>query len=105
MALNLNSIDVGGASTTSTRQAAPTQAPPSDSPNESRQSDSGVSITSTASLLARLQQALAAQSPVDPKRVDAVSRALAAGTYAVHADRIAQGLIQAERSLGQLTEI
>jgi flagellar biosynthesis anti-sigma factor FlgM len=105
MALTLNSIDVGGAATTSTRQAAATQAPSPDSPNGSPQPQSGVSITSTASLLARLQQVLAAQSPVDPKRVDAISRALAAGTYGVHADRIAQGLIQVERSLGQLTEI
>ena len=105
MALKLNSIDVGGAATTSAREASATQAPSPDSSNESRQSQSAVSITSTASLLARLQQALAAQSPVDPERVEAISRAISSGTYTVHVDRIAQGLIQLERSLGQLTEV
>jgi flagellar biosynthesis anti-sigma factor FlgM len=67
-----------------------------------QQHQTQVSITSTASLLARLQQALAAGPAVDQGRVDAISRALAAGTYRVDGDNIARGLIQAERALGQL---
>jgi flagellar biosynthesis anti-sigma factor FlgM len=63
-----------------------------------------VTITSTAALLAHLQQAFAAQSPVDSKRVDSISKALAAGSYTINADRITNGLIHIERSLGQLRE-
>jgi negative regulator of flagellin synthesis FlgM len=61
-----------------------------------------VNITSTASLLARLEQSLAAQSSVDQGRVDTISKALAGGTYKVQPDRIAHGLLQSERSLAAL---
>ena len=53
-------------------------------------------------MLARLQQAFANSSAIDQGRVDAVSNALAAGTYKVDSDNIAHGLINTERALGQL---
>ena len=89
----------------STLKALTTQSATTDSRNATQQPGAEVSITSTASILARLQQALAAQSPVDQKRVDAISRALAAGNYTVHVDKIAEGLINTERALGELMEI
>jgi anti-sigma28 factor (negative regulator of flagellin synthesis) len=39
---------------------------------------------------------------VDQNRVDAVSKTLAAGTYKVNPDKIANGLIDSERALGKL---
>jgi flagellar biosynthesis anti-sigma factor FlgM len=105
MAVNLNGIDLSGTAASSTRKASATRSSATDSQNATQHDESGVSITSTASMLARLQQSLAAQSSVDQQRVDAISRALATGTYEVHVDRIAEGLIQTERTLGQLTEI
>lgn len=102
MALNLNGIDLGGAAASSAHKTSSPQSPASSSPDATSKPESEVSITSTASLLAHLQQALAAKPAVDQDRVDAISKALAAGTYTVHADRIAHGLIQSERALGQL---
>ena len=67
-----------------------------------QQPQTAVSITSTASLLAHLQQALSAQPAVDQDRVDAISKALAAGSYRVQGDKIAHGLIHTERALSQL---
>lgn len=107
MAISLNGIGIdlsGGTAASSTRAASVAASSAKDSAS-SQTPESDITITSTASLLARLQQAFAAQSPVDSKQVDAISRALAAGNYTVHADRIATGLIHVERALGQLTEI
>lgn len=104
MAISLNGIDLGSSTAaSSTRSAAPTGSSAKDTAN-AQQPESDVSITSTAALLARLQQSLATQSPVDLKRVDSISKALAAGTYTIHPDKIANGLIHIERSLAQLTE-
>jgi negative regulator of flagellin synthesis FlgM len=105
MAINMKGIDLGGTAPSSTRTASTTQGTTASSSDATQQPGSAVSITSTASLLARLQQALAAEPAVDQKRVDAISRAIASGSYTVHADRVAEGLIHTERALGQLTEI
>jgi negative regulator of flagellin synthesis FlgM len=106
MTVNLKSIDLsGGTAASSTRKTSATQSPSTQSGEAAQQSGgSEVNITSTASLLARLQQTLAAQPAVDQKRVDAISKAIAQGSYTVHADKIARGLITTERSLGRLTE-
>ncbi len=105
MPINLIGIDLGGNAPSSTRKASSTQGTTASSPEATQQPESEVSITSTASLLARLQQALAAQTAVDQKRIDAIGKAIASGSYTVQADRIAKGLIHTERTLGQLTEI
>jgi len=102
MAVNVNGIDMGGTTASPAHKTSPAPSTATDSGDAALQPGFRVSITSIASLLARLQQALAAQSPVDLQRVDAIRSAIAAGTYAVHADSIAQGLIHTERALAQL---
>ena len=105
MAVNLNGIDLGGTAASSAHKAASTQSAPTNAgttQDAAQQPKSEVSITSTASLLARLQQSLAAKPAVDQNRVDAVSKAISAGTYKVNPDKIAHGLIDTERALGKL---
>jgi flagellar biosynthesis anti-sigma factor FlgM len=102
MTVNSSGLNVSGAAANSTREAAAAPGAARSAYDAGRQVAPEVSITSTASLLARLQQSLAASSSVDQARVDGISNALAAGTYRVHTDNIAHGLIQAERTLGQL---
>jgi flagellar biosynthesis anti-sigma factor FlgM len=97
VAVNLSGIDLSGPAASSAHKASSTQSTPASSQDATQQPQSEVSITSTASLLAHLQQSLAAN------RVDAVSKALAAGTYKVSPDKIAHGLIATERALGKLS--
>jgi flagellar biosynthesis anti-sigma factor FlgM len=99
VAVNLQGIDLSGAEASSARKASSTQSTAMSSQDAAQQGRSEVSITSTASLLARLQQSLAAMPAADQGRVDAISKALASGTYSVSADMIAHGLIQMERAL------
>lgn len=101
MAVNLNGLDLSGAPASSAPKAS-TQSASTSSQDATRQSQTQVSITSTASLLARVQAALAAKPAIDWGAVDAISRAIAAGSYKVNADKAAQGLIHSERALGQL---
>ena len=103
MAVNLNGIDLSGTAASSAPKASSKQSAPASSQDATQQQpQSEVSITSTASLLAHLQQTLAARPAVDQNRVDAISKALAAGTYSVNPDKIANGLINSERALGKL---
>lgn len=107
MAINLNGIDLSGTAASSAQKASSAQTPATSAQDAgaqdaTQQPQSEVSITSTASLLAHLQQSLAAKPAVDQNRVDAVSKALAAGTYKVNPDKIAHGLIDSERALGKL---
>ena len=103
MAVNLNGMDLSGTAASSARKASSAQSTAtSAAPDAVQQPQSEVSITSTASLLAHLQQSLAGKPAVDQNRVDAVSKALAAGTYKVNPDQIAHGLIDSERALGKL---
>jgi flagellar biosynthesis anti-sigma factor FlgM len=109
--VNINSLDLSGSRAGTTASAAPnastTQSTSIIPQDATQQQQTRVSITSTASLLARLQQALEAEPAVDQGRVDAISRALAAGSYRINGDSIARGLIHTERALGalELTEI
>jgi negative regulator of flagellin synthesis FlgM len=104
MAIDLNGINLGGAAASPARKATGAQSTATSTDSaQPQQTGSEVSITSTASLLARLQQALAAQPAVDSHRVDSISKAISDGKYTVHADRIAHGLIQTERALKGLT--
>jgi flagellar biosynthesis anti-sigma factor FlgM len=105
MAINMSGLDLGGAPAASANKAPAVQSTSLGSQDATQQKQTEVSITSTASLLARLQQALAASSAADHGRVDAISKALAAGSYRINSDNIAHGLIQTERALGQLSEI
>jgi negative regulator of flagellin synthesis FlgM len=102
VAVNLNGIDLSSTAASSSRKASSPQSTTTSSQDATEQPQSEVSITSTASLLAHLQQSLAAKPAVDQNRVDTISKALAAGTYSVSPDKIANGLIHTERALGQL---
>ena len=103
MAVNLNGIDLNSSTAAgSARRSSSTQNSPASSQDGTQQSQGEVSITSTASLLAHLEQSLAGKPAVDQQRVDAISKALAEGKYRVNPEKIAQGLIQAERALGSL---
>ena len=102
MAVNLNSIDLSGATASSAHKTSSAQSTATSAQDAKQQPQSEVNITSTASLLAQLQQSLAGKPAVDQNRVDAVSKALAAGTYKVNPDKIAHGLIDSERALGKL---
>jgi negative regulator of flagellin synthesis FlgM len=103
VAVNLNGIDLSGAAASSAHKASSTQSTPTSSQDAaSQQPESEVSITSTASLLAHLQQSLAGKPAVDQSKVDAVSKALSSGTYKVNPDKIAHGLISSERDLAKL---
>jgi len=102
MAVNLSGLDLSGAPASSAPKASTTQSASTSTRDAARQSQPQVSITSTASLLARLQEALAAKPAIDWGAVDAISRAIAAGSYKVNADKVAHGLIHSERALGQL---
>jgi negative regulator of flagellin synthesis FlgM len=107
MAVKLNGIDLtGGAPLGSTRRSQPTASGSvvsgSSAPESADSPAPDVNITSTAELLARVQQALSSRPAVDQGRIEAISRALAEGTYRVDPERIASGLMQAERDLGTL---
>jgi negative regulator of flagellin synthesis FlgM len=106
MAVNMTSLDLSGAragaTASSTPNASTTQRTSPNPQDATQQQQTQVSITSTASLLARLQQALAAEPAADQGRVDAISRALATGSYRINGDNVASGLIHMERALGQL---
>jgi negative regulator of flagellin synthesis FlgM len=102
MAVNLNGIDLaGGTPLGLTRKHSPSAAPAADAQESAPQSNE-VKITSTAEVLAQVRHALTTQPAIDQGRVDAVSRAIAAGSYRVDPERIASGLMQSERDLGRL---
>jgi negative regulator of flagellin synthesis FlgM len=102
MAINLNGLDLSGAPASSARSASATQSNTTGTQVATQQSGPEVTITSTAALLARLQEALAAKPAIDWGTVAATAKAIEAGTYKVNADKVASGLIDNERALGQL---
>ncbi|HLJ78371.1 MAG TPA: flagellar biosynthesis anti-sigma factor FlgM [Acidobacteriaceae bacterium] len=103
MAVNLTGLDVSGAALGSAKKASTPQAgTTSTQGGDSSSPQKDVSITSTASLLSGLEQSLSKVPAVDQKRVEAISAAIAAGTYRVDPNKIASGLIQSERLLGDL---
>lgn len=111
MAINLSGIGLSGTAAGTTREAQEAQQPAVATPDAGQDSAAPrpgeVSITSTAALLARLEQVLGAHAPVDQHRVESVSRAIADGSYKVDSTKVASGLMQSERALAPLplTEI
>ena len=71
---------------------------PSQTSGASSAADS-VQITDTASHLVNLEQALSEVPVVNQGKVAVISEALAAGTYEISPDRIANQLLQFERQL------
>lgn len=101
MAVNLSGIELSGPAMGSPRQASSSQNSAASPPDAAPQTGD-VNITSTAALLAHLEQTLAGQPAIDQKRVDALTQAIAAGSYRVSPDQVASGLIQSERALSRL---
>jgi negative regulator of flagellin synthesis FlgM len=105
MALDMNGIGLSGTAIGTAREAQEAQ-PPTATPEAAQDAAPArpgeVSITSTAALLARLEQALGTHSPIDQKRVESLSRAVADGSYQVNSPKVAAGLMQSERSLAAL---
>ena len=106
MAINLNGIALSGTAIGNARETPETQQPSAATADAGQDGSAPrpgeVSITSTAALLAHLEQVLGAHSPVDQKRVDSVSRAIADGRYQVDSAKVASGLMQSHRSLQPL---
>lgn len=108
MVVNLNGLDLTGGSAagsttaSSTRKTSSVQSAAAAAADATQQPENEVRITSTASLLAHLQQSLVGKPAFNQSRVDAITKALAEGKYSVNAERIANGLIQAERTLSPL---
>lgn len=101
MAVNLTGIELSGAASSPAQKTSPSPAVPAGS--EQTDAHKGdVSITSTAALLARLQQSLSSRPAVDADRVDAIRKALASGTYAVQPGKIAGSLAHLESALAAL---
>lgn len=106
MAINLGGIGLSGTAVGTAREAQEAQQPAVATPDAGQDGSAArpgeVSITSTASLLAHLEQVLGTHSPVDQKRVDSVSRAISEGRYQVDSAKVASGLMQSERTLQPL---
>jgi negative regulator of flagellin synthesis FlgM len=103
VAVNLGGIQLSGAAIGNAREVPHVRNAKSNAEDSAAAPQAGeVNITSTATLLSRLGQALGAQPAVDGARVSSLSRAVEDGTYRVEPDRIAAGLLLSERSLAQL---
>ena len=104
--INLAGIGLNGTAAGNAREAQETQQPAVATPDPGQDSAAPrpgeVSITSTAALLARLEQALGTHAPIDHNRVESISRAIANGSYKVDSAKVASGLVQSERSLAPL---
>ncbi len=75
-------------------QTSQSQTPPQ--PGITSQTDE-VEITSTAQLLATLEQQIASAPDINQSRVDAIGQALSNGSYPVDASRVADGMLAAQR--------
>jgi negative regulator of flagellin synthesis FlgM len=105
VAVNLTGIDLSGTAASSTHKSSSTPSASTQTTttqDATQQPQKEVSVSSTASLLSHVQRSLSSTPAIDQKRVDAISNALASGTYKVDSDKIAHGLINTERSLGKL---
>ncbi len=102
----INGLGLSGTAIGTARETQETPQAPAATPDAAQDGSpprpGEVSITSTASLLAHLEQVLGAHSPVDQKRVESISRAIADGHYQVDSAKVASGLMQSERSLEPL---
>ncbi len=58
-----------------------------------------VSVTDTAAQLTRAEAALAERPVVDAQRVESIKQAIAAGTYEVDAERVADRMVKFEADL------
>ena len=104
MPVNLNGIDLSGASMAPSRKTTATHGPAASQSDASSQDGQGgeVSITSTAALMANIEQSLGAKPAFDESRVAALRQAIADGSYQVQPGRIAGALLHTEQALSPL---
>jgi len=101
--VNLNGIELGGASMAPSRKTSAAHGAPASQSEASPQDGQGeVRITSTAALMAQIEQSLGSQPAIDESRVAALRQAIAAGTYQIEPRRIAGALLHTEQSLSPL---
>ena len=92
----------GPADKTPAPQGQTSQAQTPAQPGTNSQTDE-VEITSTAQLLATLEQQIAAAPDINQSRVDSIRQALSNGTYQVDSSRVADGLLTAQKFATQAT--
>ena len=105
MAVNLSGLDLSGTAASTTHKSSSTPTPSTQgtpAQDATQQPQREVSVSSTASLLSHLHRSLDSTPVIDQKRVESIRNAIASGTYKVDSDKIAHGLINTERALGQL---
>jgi len=91
------SIDAAGNSRRPSRTEDAAQPAATDA--DARPSGDTVSLTSSAQLLQRLEEILAASPASDSQRIAALKQAIDSGSYAIDARTIADRLIRLERDL------
>lgn len=92
------SIDATGNSRRPSRTESTSQSAESQSGTAAAAGDT-VSLTSSAQLLQKLEEILAAAPASDTKRIAALKEAIDSGTYEVDAAKIAERLIRMEQDL------
>jgi len=102
VAVNLNGIELGGAALGPARKSSASASAAPSSQDDTAPPAGEVNITSTAALLAQLEQSLSSQPAVDATRVAALRQAISSGTYTVTPEKVASGLIGTERALSAL---
>lgn len=87
---------------TSTTKTVPGSAAAKDTsnPSSTAQSDT-VNLTSSAKLLARLDETLASLPAVNAERVAEIKSAIENGEYQIDSDAIAEAMIRLDRSLAE----
>jgi negative regulator of flagellin synthesis FlgM len=73
--------------------------PPGGRATGSADHSDSIRLTPVAESLSALARSLADGPPVDAQRIDAIARAIDEGRYQVDAVRVAQGLLNMERTL------
>ncbi|GGA27832.1 flagellar biosynthesis anti-sigma factor FlgM [Dyella nitratireducens] len=85
------------ATTTADNSAAQTAAATPSASSSAAQTDDRVNLTDSARAL---QEASSANAPVDTQKVEQIKQQLAAGTYKVNANAIANSLVSLEGQIG-----
>jgi negative regulator of flagellin synthesis FlgM len=91
-------VDTSGARRTEGAKAGAGQGASTAEPSAPQGTDT-VNITRSALLLAKLEEVVRSTPAVDADRVGAIKDAIAAGTYAIDSQSVADNMIRLEREL------
>jgi negative regulator of flagellin synthesis FlgM len=105
--LEANGPGTLGSGSADKTQAAPGQTaqPQTQAPPGTASPSTEVEITSTAQLLATLEQQIASTPDLNQGRVDSIRQALSNGSYQVDAGRVADGLLAAQKFAAQAASV